>query len=367
MKHVPFLDLSAIHRHQADRFGEIFHHFLANGHYILGPELEAFETEFSIYCGSKAAIGVANGLDALRIALQALGIGANDEVIVPAHTFIATWLAVTAVGAIPVPVDVEVATGNLDPELVEAAIGRRTKAIMPVHLHGILADMSRILPLAQKHGLKVVEDAAQAHGARLGDQRAGSFGDAAGFSFYPGKNLGALGDGGAITCSQPEVIEHIKRLRNYGSTKKYEHSEVGLNSRLDELQAMILRVKLSELEHWNAVRRAQAAHYHDQLGKTGDLRLLDPSSDQDPVWHLYVIRTEQRDKLRHWLSERGVETMIHYPTPPHKQLAYKLFSDRHFPITENFSATCLSLPLGPHLDESSQRYVIETVQAFFHS
>lgn len=367
MKRVPFLDLAAIHHRNADRYEKAFERFLTAGHYILGPELEAFEQEFAAYCGAHAAIGVANGLDALRLSLQALDIGPGDEVIVPAHTFIATWLAVSAVGATPVPVDVDQNTGNLDPMLIETVLSPRTRAIIPVHLHGILADMPAIGAIADAAGIAVVEDAAQAHGASMSGRQAGSFGIAAGFSFYPGKNLGALGDGGAITCRSLELATRLKRLRNYGSSRKYHHEEAGLNSRLDELQAAILRIRLADLEADNARRRQQAARYHDALRGISDLRLLTPLPDQIPVWHLYVLRTASRDALRARLDERGIDTLIHYPVPPHRQPAYSQYGSLRFPIAENFAASCLSLPIGPHLDESGQERVIDAILNFYRA
>lgn len=362
---VPFLDLASVHQAYRTRMLDGFDRFLTAGRYILGPELAAFESEFAAYCQVPHSIGVANGLDALRLALQALDIGPGDEVIVPAHTFIATWLAVSAVGATIVPVDIDPATGNIAANRIEAALSPRSKAILPVHLHGILADMQHILTIAQRHGLAVIEDAAQAHGASLAGRNAGSFGVAAGFSFYPGKNLGALGDGGAITCQDPELAARLKLLRNYGSSQKYHHEDLGLNSRLDELQAALLRIKLTDLDSVNEMRRAQASRYHEMLRETGDLRLLTPAPEQKPAWHLYVIRTVERDKLQAWLHERDIETLIHYPTPPHKQAAYRQMKPLSFPEAEYFSATCLSLPIGPHLTNEMQEHVIASIRAYF--
>lgn len=362
---VPFLDLAAFHQRYAAPMQVAFADFLAGGRYIMGGELTALEREFAAFCLVPHALGVANGLDALRLALMALDIGPGDEVIVPAQTFIATWLAVSAQGAKPVPVDVLPTTGNLNPDLLAAAITARTKAIMPVHLFGDVAAMPAILAVAQQHGLAVIEDAAQAHGASADGRLAGQFGDAAGFSFYPGKNLGALGDAGMVVTTRPDLAERLKRLRNYGSSIKYLHEEQGLNSRLDELQAALLRIKLPDLNDVNAQRRSQAASYHAGLAGVGDVQLLQPEPGHMPVWHLYVIRTAQRDALQRWLAEQGVETLIHYPIPPHRQHAYTAYAEQVFPVAEAFAATSLSLPIGPHLDAAQVDYVIEQVQFFF--
>jgi dTDP-3-amino-3,4,6-trideoxy-alpha-D-glucose transaminase len=361
---VPFLDLADFHRRYATRFEQAFTRFVQSGHYMLGPELAAFENEFAGFCGGGTALGVANGLDALRLALMALDIGPGDKVIVPAHTFIATWLAVSAVGAMPVAVDVCPQTGNMDPELLEKAIDSQVRAIMPVHLHGILADMPAIMAIARKYGLSVIEDAAQAHGACMNGVCAGLFGDAAGFSFYPGKNLGALGDGGAVLTRHSGLARKIASLRNYGSVVKYEHEEKGLNSRLDELQAALLRIKLPDLAAINTQRRAQAARYHAGLADIKGLDLLHPPKGQEPVWHLYVIRSEARTALQARLKEKGIETGVHYPVPPYRQAAYAEFSSPGFPVAEQFSARCLSLPIGPHLSFEQVDFVIEQIRIF---
>ncbi len=365
MKRVPFLDLASIHRPNTQRFTEAFQRFLAAGHYILGPELEGFESEFSALCGVPHAVGVANGLDALRLALQVLDVGQGDEVIVPAHTFIATWLAVSAQGATPVPVDVVEETGNINPALIEDAISPRTRAIMPVHLHGIVAPMHDIQAIASRHGLSIIEDAAQAHGARLSGKPAGSFGVMAGFSFYPGKNLGALGDGGAITCANEQMHQRLLRLRNYGSSRKYHHEEPGLNSRLDELQAAFLRIRLATLEHDNALRRRQASRYHEAFAAIPALQLLNPGSEHAPAWHLYVVRCADRDALRSSLDQAGIDTLVHYPVPPHRQSAYAAYAGLNFPVAEAFARNCLSLPIGPHLDDDALDRVINAVRNHF--
>lgn len=365
MKRVPFLDLAGIHQPNASRFTQAFERFLVAGHYILGPELEAFESEFGAFCGSPHVVGVANGLDALRLALQVLNIGAGDEVIVPAHTFIATWLAVSAVGAAPVPVDITTDTGNINPALIENAITPQTRAIIPVHLHGIVAPMHEIQAIATRHKLAVIEDAAQAHGARLQGRPAGSFGVMAGFSFYPGKNLGALGDGGAITCADEHLTRRLLRLRNYGSSRKYHHDECGVNSRLDELQAAILRIRLTSLEHDNALRRRQAARYHTAFADITSLQRLTPGIEHEPVWHLYVVRCQDRDGLRASLDQAGIDTQVHYPVPPHRQPAYASYASLNFPEAEAFAGSCLSLPIGPHLDDAALDRVIKAVRHHF--
>jgi dTDP-4-amino-4,6-dideoxygalactose transaminase len=320
-----------------------------SGWYILGEELEAFEAEFAGYCGAEFCVGVANGLDALQLILRAYGIGPGDEVIVPSHTFIATWLAVTYAGANPVPVEPpDDATYTISPRLIEAAISPRTRAIMPVHLYGCPADMTPIMHIAARHGLKVIEDAAQAHGARYLGRRAGNLGDAAAFSFYPGKNLGAFGDGGAITTNDAELAAKLRSLRNYGSSAKYVHDMIGLNSRLDPLQAAILRVKLRKLDEWNERRLTLAERYRQRLAGAG-LSLPEIPAGFDSVFHLFVVRTARRDVLQAGLREAGIDTLIHYPIPPHRQGAYSRMQDQTLPVAERLAGEVLSLPMGPHL------------------
>ncbi|MFS2124677.1 DegT/DnrJ/EryC1/StrS family aminotransferase [Pseudomonas sp. Pseusp97] len=364
---VPFLDLKAINAQYDSGIRDAIDTCLESGWYVLGREVQAFEEAFARYCGGGRALGVGNGLDALTLALRALQIGPGDEVIVPGHTFIATWLAVTAVGAEPVPVDVREGTGNLDPELIEAAITVRTRAILPVHLYGQPAEMPPILQIARKHGLAVVEDAAQAHGARIGEQVCGSFGDIAGFSFYPGKNLGALGDGGAVLCSSDDLAGRVERLRNYGSRVRYEHEELGCNSRLDELQAAVLRVKLAGLDRDNQRRRAIAARYLEGLAGLPSLRLPEVAAGMSPVWHLFVVRCAERGELQTYLAEQGVQTLIHYPIPPHRQPAYRqsAAAQRSLPVSERLAASVLSLPIGPHLDDGQIDHVIRAIHLFF--
>jgi dTDP-4-amino-4,6-dideoxygalactose transaminase len=345
---VPFLDLKAINLAQADELEAAFHRVLHSGWFILGGETAAFEASFAAYCGSEQAIGVANGLDAIFLILKAYGIGPGDEVIVPSNTFIATWLAVSHCGATPVPVEPIEATYNIDPARIEAAITARTKAIMPVHLYGQPADMAPIMALANKHGLKVIEDAAQAHGARCRGVPAGRLGDAAAFSFYPGKNLGALGDGGAVTTGDAELAQRIRTYRNYGSKVKYYNEVAGYNSRLDELQAALLGVKLKVLDEGNARRRAIAAVYQRELAGIAGLTLPTVPEWAEPVWHLYVVRHAQRDALAAALAEQGIGTVVHYPVPPHLQPAYAHmgFKEGDFPLAEAIHREVLSLPMG---------------------
>jgi dTDP-4-amino-4,6-dideoxygalactose transaminase len=349
---VPFLDLAALHAPLASEMEAAYKRVMAASHFILGLELEAFENEFAAYCGTRHCIGTGNGLDALTLALIAAGVGPGDEVIVPAQTFIATWLAVSHAGATPVPVDIAPASHNIDPGLLEAAITPRTRAITPVHLFGRPAEMDAINTIARRHGLFVLEDAAQAHGAGYHDQRTGNLGDAAAFSFYPGKNLGALGDGGAVTTDDDALADRLRGLRNYGSPRKYHHPEIGFNSRLDELQAAFLRVKLPRLEAWNARRQAIAGQYDAALrGLPLGLPLAADSNCQ-PVWHQYVITTAQRDRLQAQLAEQGIATMVHYPLPPHRQPAYRELAGRSFPAAEALAAQCLSLPICPTLPDA---------------
>lgn len=338
---------------------------LQSGRYILGPEVEAFEHEFATYCGARHCVGVGNGLDALQLILRALDIGPGDEVLVPGNTFIATWLAVSHVGATPVAVDALADTCNIDPSRIEAALTPRTRAIIPVHLYGQPADMAPIRTLAERHGLKVIEDAAQAHGARYQGRRCGSLGHAAGFSFYPGKNLGALGDGGAVTTDDTALAERVRKLRNYGARVRYQHELQGVNSRLDELQAAILRAKLPHLDAENAVRRERAQAYLQALQGL-DLTLPAVRADVEPVWHLFVVRHPRRDRLAQCLQQRGVGTLVHYPLGNHEQAAYRDAGHPHrshppggtvgshaawspLPVTEMLAAQVLSLPMSPTL------------------
>jgi dTDP-4-amino-4,6-dideoxygalactose transaminase len=364
MMNIPFLDLKAPHEEIRDDLNSAFHNVINAGQFILGDQVSRFEKEFANYSGSNFCIGVGNGLDALHLILRAYNIGVGDEVIVPCNTYIATWLAVSYAGARPIPVDALETTFNINPQLIESAITPRTKAIIAVHLYGQPADMDAINEIAKRYGLKVIEDAAQAHGARYKGRMVGSLGDAAGFSFYPGKNLGAFGDGGAITTDDEELAQKVRVLGNYGSSQKYHNEIKGYNSRLDELQAAFLRVKLKKLNEWNSRRARIAERYLDGLTATP---LVFPFVPEwaIPVWHLFVVRSEDRDKFQLDLEKKGVNTVIHYPIPPHLQPAYSDlgFGEGAFPIAESMHRKVLSLPIGPSLTDSQVDYVISTVRA----
>ena len=360
---IPFLDMRAPHVELRQEIDAAIARVIDSGWYILGSELEAFETEYAAYCEAKHCIGLANGLDALHLALRAMDVGLGDEVIVPSNTYIATWLAVSQCGATPVPVEPDTRTYNIDPALIEAAITLRTKVILPVHLYGQPADMDAILAIARKHGLRVLEDGAQAHGARYKGQRLGAHGDAVAWSFYPGKNLGAMGDGGAVTTNDAQLAERIQVLRNYGSRVKYVNEVQGYNSRLDPLQAAILRVKLAHLDGWNARRRVIAQLYQDGLAGRG-LMLPHVPEWAEPVWHLYVVQHPQRDALQQALTDAGVGSLIHYPIPPHRQQAYAQagWGLGAFPLAERMANQVLSLPMGPHLGAQQVAMVIEAAK-----
>jgi len=360
---IPFLDLKAVQLSQREELIQAFARVLDSGWYIMGQELTGFEAEYARYCEAEHCIGVANGLDALTLTLKALDIGPGDEVIVPANTYIATWLAVTHVGATPVPVEPDPHTYNLDPARIAAAITPRTRAVMPVHLYGQPADMAPILAVARQHGLKVVEDGAQSHGASYRGQRLGAHGDAVAWSFYPGKNLGALGDGGAVTTNDPALADRLKVLRNYGSRVKYHNEVAGYNSRLDELQAALLRVKLPRLDEQNAHRARLASLYLTGLSTTG-LVLPHVPEGLSPVWHLFVVRHPDRDALARRLAEEGIGTVIHYPVAPHLQPAYASLGLREgtLPISEALHREVLSLPMGPAMTDDQARQVINALQ-----
>lgn len=360
---ISFLDLKAPHLELRSELEEAFRRVLDSGWYILGSEVEAFEKEYAEYCWAEYCIGVGNGLDALHLALLAMNVGPGDEVIVPSNTYIATWLAVSQCGATPVPVEPDETTFNINPALIEAAITPRTKAILPVHLYGQPADLDAILTIAHKYGLKVVEDGAQAHGARYKGRRIGAHGDAVAWSFYPGKNLGAMGDGGAVTTNDPEIADRIRVLRNYGSRVKYVNEVQGYNSRLDPLQAAILRVKLAHLDEWNSRRVAIADFYQKALAGRG-LTLPFTPNWAAPVWHLYVVQHPQRDALQMSLTAAGVGTMIHYPIPPHRQQAYAQagWGLGAFVQAERMADRVLSLPIGPHLGAEQIEVAINAVK-----
>jgi len=363
VRSVPFLDLGRLHQSIREPLDAAYHRVVDSGWFIMGPELEAFESEFAQYCEAKHCIGVGNGLEALHLLLRAYGIGPNDEVIVPSNTFIATWLAVTECGATPVPVDPNIDTHNIDPALIGNAITSRTRAIIPVHLYGQPADMDPICVLAAKHGLIVIEDAAQAQGARYKGRRAGSLGHAAATSFYPGKNLGALGDGGAVLTNDDAIAERVKQLRNYGSKIKYQHDLVGYNSRLDEMQAAFLRAKLAVLDEWNARRREIATQYSTLLaGADMDLPVIPEFAE--PVWHLYVIRSKQRNTLKAHLDQHGVSTVIHYPIPPHRQACYQEYKGHNLPIAVMLAEEVLSLPMSSSLEAAEVEHVASSTLRF---
>jgi dTDP-4-amino-4,6-dideoxygalactose transaminase len=366
---IPFLELRPTYLELKEEFDAAYNRVMDSGWYLLGGELKAFESEFAAYCETKFCVGVANGLDALHLIVRAYGIGPGDEVIVPSNTFIASWLAVSYVGATPVPVEPDPITHNLDPARIEAAITSRTKAIMPVHLYGQPADMDPINEIARLRGLRVIEDSAQAQGARYKGQRTGSLGGAAAHSFYPGKNLGAFADAGAVTTNDPELADRIRTLRNYGSKTKYHYETQGINSRMDELQAAFLRVKLRHLDEWNARRTSIAEQYLSQLS-TPDSQLVLPVVPPwaSPVWHLFVVRHPQRDNLQQHLTDQGIQTIIHYPIPPHLSGAYSnlqtTVGSPNLPIAEQLANQVLSLPIGPHTPQEYVNDVCREIRAF---
>ena len=362
---VPFYDLRAAHAELRDRLDDVHRRVMDSGCFLLGPETEAFEDEFAAYCGARHCVTVSTGLDALTLALTAAGIGPGDEVIVPSHTFIATWLSVSATGARPVPVEPGPTDVNLDPARIEAAVTARTRAILPVHLYGHPADLEPIEDIATRHGLLVIEDAAQAHGARHRGRRVGGGANTVAFSFYPGKNLGATGDGGAVVTSDAQLAERVRLLRNYGSAVKYQHDIRGGNHRLDEYRAGVLRAKLPELDAWNARRAVVAGRYLRDLDGIDGLELPAVASWADPVWHLFVVRVADRDTLRKALTADGIETGVHYPVPVHRTGAYADLGlpAGSLPRAEALSQQVLSLPMGPHLSDTQIDRVVTGVRA----
>ena len=360
---IRFLDLHRVNERFRGEMEEAFRRVLDRGWYLQGEENERFSADFARFCGVRRAVGVANGLDALRLIVKAYGIGPGDEVIVPANTFIATLLAVSENGAVPVPVEPDPRTFCIDPRRIEEAITPRTRAIVAVHLYGQAADMAPICEIARRHGLKVIEDAAQAHGALYRGRRTGSLGDAAGFSFYPGKNLGALGDAGAVTTDDEELYARVKALGNYGSDRKYHHVYKGVNSRLDELQAAFLDIRLRALDADNERRREISRAYRSGIANP---RIVLPAvaDEQSHVWHLFVVRCDDRASLVRHLEERGIQTNVHYPTPPHLQGAYAEWKDRSYPVTEAIHREVLSLPISPVMADDEVVQVIETVNGW---
>ncbi|MEH7130272.1 DegT/DnrJ/EryC1/StrS family aminotransferase [Neobacillus drentensis] len=362
---IPFLDLKAINEQYQAEIKESLERVLSSGWYVLGKEVSGFEEEFASYCGVKHCIGVANGLDALSLIIRAYGIGKGDEVIVPSNTYIASILAISSNGATPVLVEPNINTYNVDPKLIEGKITNRTKAILAVHLYGQVADLVEINKLANKYNLKVIEDAAQAHGAILINKRTGNLGDAAGFSFYPGKNLGALGDGGAITTNDDELAINLRALRNYGSHIKYENLYKGVNSRLDEIQAAILRVKLKFLDRDNEKRRKIAEFYCENINNPKiTLPVVSNGDRNSHSWHLFVVRTKERSRLESYLAANKIQTLVHYPIPPHKQHAYSEWKDESFPISEQIHSAVLSLPISPILSQEQIEQVVEVMNHF---
>lgn len=362
---IPFATFEGMHGEVRDELKEAFEKVLSKGWFIQGDQDVAFEREFAEYCGANYCIGCGNGLDALYLILKAMGIHKGDEVIIPSNTFIATALAISYVGATPVFVEPELVTYNINPDLVEEKITNKTKAIIAVHLYGQAANMDEICQISNKYGLKLIEDCAQAHGAEYRGKKVGTFGDAAGFSFYPGKNLGALGDAGAVICREKKLAEKIRALGNYGSIEKYNHLYQGNNTRLDELQAAFLRVKLKRLNQWNEERRRIAFRYLDEI-KNKNIILPQMGRDRTHVWHIFALRSNRRDELEKYLNENGIGTAKHYPIPLNLQGAYKElgFSEGSFPIAEEISSTELSIPLYYGMQEQDIKYVIETINKF---
>ena len=365
---VPFLDLGAATRELRSEIGAAGQRVIDSGWYVGGPELEAFEQDYAAYCQADHCVGVGNGLDAIHLALRAIGVGPGDEVIVASNGYVATQLAVTMTGATPVPVEPDPATHNLDPSRIEAAITGRTKVILPTHLYGQPADIDSIAAIAERHGLVVIDDAAQAHGARYRGEMIGASRHCAlitCWSFYPSKNLGALGDGGAITTSNPELAEKVRRLGNYGSSIRYVNQELGVNSRLDPIHAAVLRVKIAKLDEWNDRRRTIAGLYGNALIGIAGLTPPYVPNWAEPSWHLYVVQSDDRDRLSARLAEAGVQTLIHYPIPPHRQQAYAGMglSEGSLPIAERLASRVLSLPIGPHLAMDDAEQVADAVRA----
>jgi dTDP-3-amino-3,4,6-trideoxy-alpha-D-glucose transaminase len=359
---VPFLDLGRLFAAYGEELTEAAERVLRSGWYILGAEVEAFESEWAVTCGTQHCVGLGNGLEALELVLRAWEVGPGDQVIVPSNTYIATWLAVSAVGASPVPVEPCVETSNLDPQRIEAALTDATKAIIPVHLYGQCSDMAAINRIAERHGLRVLEDAAQAHGATWGGVAAGALGDAAAFSFYPTKNLGAFGDAGAVTTDDDALADRLRVLRNYGSRRKYDNEVAGTNSRLDELQAALLRVRLAHLDEENARRGRLAARYDEQLGSTPGLTLPSAPAPAQHVWHTYVVHHARRNELQQALDRDGIGTLIFYPVPPHRSGAYREFAAMELPIADHLAATNLALPIDPRMTDEQQARVIASVR-----
>lgn len=366
---IPFLSFESMNKTVKSEILQSFEQFFDSNWYVLGNAVKQFEQEYAAFNKTKYAVGVSNGLDALFIALKSLGIGAGDEVIVPSNTYIASLLAVSYTGATPVPVEPDLLSYNLDPLAIESKITSKTKAILPVHLYGQACNMEAITTIAKKHRLLIVEDNAQAHGATWNGQLTGSWGDVNATSFYPGKNLGAFGDAGAVTTNTPELAKRAVVLRNYGSQQKYYNEVIGYNMRLDECQAGFLSVKLRYIQEWTLQRQMIAGYYNQYLSGAGDLILPKVVSGATHVYHLYVVRTQQRDALQTFLTAQGVGTLIHYPVPPHLQEAYTHlgYSKGSFPIAEELASTCISLPMWPGMQEEHVAYVAAQIHRFFQN
>ena len=360
---IKFLDLEKVNNRFRREIDERIKGILDKGWYLQGEENDRFSKNFADFCGAKYAVGVANGLDALRLIIKASGFGSGDEIIVPANTYIATILAISDNGCTPVLVEPDIHTYNINPDLIEAAITPKTKAIMLVHLYGQAVQMQKIWDLAKKYNLKVFEDAAQAHGAEYQGQRVGNLGDAAAFSFYPGKNLGCMGDGGAVVTNDEELYNKVKALANYGSDRKYHHIYKGLNSRLDEIQAAVLDVKLPYLLQDNQRRREIAKYYRENI-KNPLIVLPQTYDEKAHVWHVFAVRTAERDRFQKYLSDNGVQTIIHYPTPPHKQPAYAEWNHLSFPVTEQIHREIISLPMSPVMTDDEVKKVVEVVNVY---
>lgn len=360
---IKFLDLHKINERYRSEIDSRIKQVLDSGWYLLGDQDNEFEKNFAEYCGAKHCIGCANGLDALNLIIRAYGFGAGDEIIVPANTYIASILAISENGCTPVLVEPDINTYNINPDLIEEKITDKTKAIMIVHLYGQAVQMDKIWALAKKYDLKIIEDSAQAHGAYYKDKRVGNLGDASGFSFYPGKNLGCMGDGGAVTTNNDELAKKIRAIANYGSDYKYHHIYKGINSRLDEIQAAILDVKLPHLDKDNARRREISIYYRENI-KNPKIILPQAYDEKSHVWHVFVVRCDNRDALQKYLEDNGIQTNIHYPTAPHKQECYGEYSQLSLPITEKIHNEVMSLPISPVMTDEEVKKVVEVVNAF---
>lgn len=360
---IKFLDLKKINNRYREEIDSCIKNILDKGWYLQGEENENFTKNFANFCGTKFALGVANGLDALNLIIKAYGFGNGDEIIVPANTYIATILAISENGCIPILVEPDFKTYNINPDSIEEKITSKTKAIMVVHLYGQAVQMEKIWKIAKKYNLKIIEDSAQAHGAIYQENRTGNLGDASGFSFYPGKNLGCIGDGGAVTTNDEELFNKIKAIANYGSDRKYHHIYKGVNSRLDEIQAAVLDIKLKHLDSDNNKRREISKYYRENI-KNSKLILPETYDEKSHVWHIFAVRTHNRDEFQKYLTEKGIQTIIHYPTPPHKQGAYKEWNNLSFPITEEIHNTILSLPISPVMTDSEIEKVVEVVNEY---